>query len=249
MKTPVDLFTDKVHLLTHAERHVLAYIEAHLTNAKRMSLTEMAEENNVSTTTVVRMCHHLGLNGFAELKYVLRDHHSSSVRRADNIVDQYKYVLEHALGAIDTKAIEEVTDAMKKSARIVVVAIGLTKPLGEYVSKKLMQMNKTSTYLYELHMIHLLPSWIEEDDLVLCISSSGEVELLIDLIEQLNARRIHSVAITNANSSSLAQLTSQSLNARVPKTSFAGFDITTRSTLTLLLDMIFESYIRKTLKP
>lgn len=249
MKTPVDLFTDKVHLLTHAERHVLAYIEAHIGEAKRMSLTEMAEVNNVSTTTVVRMCHHLGLNGFAELKYVLRDHHSTSVAKADNIVDQYKYIMEHALNSIDGRVIEEITDAMKDAVRIVVVAIGLTKPLGEYLSKKLMQMNQTSTYVYELHMIHLLPSWIEEDDLVLCISSSGEVELLLDLIEQLNGRRIRSVAITNTTSSSLAQLTSLSINARVPKASYAGFDITVRATLTLLLDMLFESYIRKTRKP
>lgn len=43
--------------LTYTKKQIMYYIENHLADASSMSLTDIAEENNVSTTTIVRLRH------------------------------------------------------------------------------------------------------------------------------------------------------------------------------------------------
>ncbi|TGB00757.1 MurR/RpiR family transcriptional regulator [Halobacillus salinus] len=240
----MEKFSGHLSELTHSEKHVLYYIEDHLEQAKTMPLTKMAEANSVSTTTIVRMCHKLGLDGFAELKYILKTIDATIMPTDQNPVERYVTDITNSLETIAHEDLEEIAGLMKGANRIVILSVGLTKMAGEYLSKRLMQLNQTSTYIYESHMIDLISNWIGRDDLVIFLSSSGETETLLNAADKIGHLNVPSVSVTNDPDSTLRKLTTHGVSAPVQKVTYVGYDVSARSTLVMLCDLIFE-YVLK----
>lgn len=245
----LDTFSTYLPELTHSEKHVLYYIEDNLEQSKTMPLTKMADANNVSTTTIIRLCHKLGLEGYAELKYHLKDIDATSLPNDDeDPIQRYLQDIPATLKKLQPDSLVSIAISMQKAERIVILSVGLTKTIGEYLSKRLMQMNQSSTYIYESHMIDLISNWIGRDDLVIFISSSGETETLLKAAEKLSHLNIPSVAVTNNPDSPLPALTNENISAPVRKASYEGYDVSARSTLVMLADLIFEYYLKLILK-
>ncbi|WP_082233272.1 MurR/RpiR family transcriptional regulator [Halobacillus massiliensis] len=240
----LDKFAAKIPLLTHSEKRVLYFIEHHLEQSKMMPLTQMAEENSVSTTTVIRLCHKLGLEGYSELKFFLKSCHSDVLPEDIDPITRYLQDVQKSLSQLSSASLEELAFSLDKADRIVILSVGLTKMIGEYLSKRLMQMNLSSTYIYESHMIDLISNWISRDDLVIFISSSGETETLIKACEKLDHLNINTAAITNNPASDLYKMCRQSISAPVQKVSYEGYDVSNRSSLVMLADLTFEYFLK-----
>ncbi|MGP4079085.1 MurR/RpiR family transcriptional regulator [Pseudalkalibacillus sp. R45] len=242
----VDHFSQALPSLTHSEKHVLYHIENNFETAKNQSLTQMAEAINVSTTTIVRMCHKLGLAGFSELKYTLKTFDlEDELPESTPAIDRYISGLNTTLQHLGAEHFYKVSEMMTDANRVVIVGVGLSKMMGEYFSKLLMQVNKPTFYTYESHIIDLLPNMIEECDLVVFISSSGETKTLVDIAEKLKFANHTTLAITNAADSTLAKLASYSLSGTVKRVQYAGYDLTARSTLLVIIDILFEFFLKE----
>ncbi|KMY60653.1 MurR/RpiR family transcriptional regulator [Geobacillus stearothermophilus] len=240
----LDRFSNYIGQLTHAEKHVLYYIDGHVEQAKQLSLTAMAEKNNVSTTTIIRMCHKLGLEGFSELKYILKTIDDQAIPVGENTIERYKADMNQTLDSLERKHVEEISQLIFEANRVLIVAVGLSKMIGEYFSKLLIQVNKPSSYVYESHIIDLLPNMVQPKDMVIFISSSGETKTIVQAAEKLRFKNIETIAITNSADSTLAKLVRKHISAYVQRVQFAGYDLSARSTLVVLIDILFEFFIK-----
>ncbi|OQP05166.1 MurR/RpiR family transcriptional regulator [Geobacillus sp. 46C-IIa] len=240
----MDRFSNYIGQLTHAEKHVLYYIDGHVEQAKQLSLTAMAEKNNVSTTTIIRMCHKLGLEGFSELKYILKTIDDQAIPVGENTIERYKADMNQTLDSLERKHVEEISQLIFEANRVLIVAVGLSKMIGEYFSKLLIQVNKPSSYVYESHIIDLLPNMIQPKDMVIFISSSGETKTIVQAAEKLRFKNVETVAITNNADSTLAKLVRKHISAYVQRVQFAGYDLSARSTLVVLIDILFELFMK-----
>ncbi|MED3746769.1 MurR/RpiR family transcriptional regulator [Geobacillus stearothermophilus] len=240
----LDRFSNYIGQLTHAEKHVLYYIDGHVEQAKQLSLTAMAEKNNVSTTTIIRMCHKLGLEGFSELKYILKTIDDQAIPVGENTIERYKADMNQTLDSLERKHVEEISQLIFEANRVLIVAVGLSKMIGEYFSKLLIQVNKPSSYVYESHIIDLLPNMVQPKDMVIFISSSGETKTIVQAAEKLRFKNIETIAITNSADSTLAKLVRKHISAYVQRVQFAGYDLSARSTLVVLIDILFEFFMK-----
>lgn len=248
MSALINYFSDKLNSLTYAEKHIFYYIDSNLEKAKKESLTKMADENNVSTTTIVRMCSKLGLSGFSELKYILKTIDINTNPYIDNYIGIIKNNINLSLDKLSIDNINKLVNMIKEAKKVIIVSVGLSKPMGEYFSKLLMQANKSSFYIYESHIIDLLDKSSTHDDLIIFISNSGETHTLTNIAEKLSYRNFKTAAIVNTPDSSLSKLVDTSINTYSEKSNLYGYDITARSTLLIILDVIFAYYINNTIK-
>ncbi|WBL14766.1 MurR/RpiR family transcriptional regulator [Sutcliffiella sp. NC1] len=244
----IDRFASSVASLSHSEKHVLYYIDDHLDEAKTLPLTEMADINNVSTTTIVRMCHKLGLEGFTELKYILKTLDKDYIPSDENILNRHQHDINTMLSQLTIDDINKMTNLMMSADKVIIVAVGLSKMMGEYLSKLLMQVNKPTFYVYESHIIDLLSNMVGKNDLVVFISSSGETQTIVKIAEKLRYHQTSTAAITNTVDSQLNSLVTTAVSANVERVTFGGYDLTARSTLLVLIDIIFESYLMQKLR-
>ena len=239
----INRFSDNLHKLSHAEKHIFYYIDSNLEKAKNLSLTAMAEENNVSTTTIVRMCNKLGLSAFSELKYILRnlDKENNTINNED-FIHNLNTSISESLNNLNIDNIKKLSNLIKKSKKTIIVSAGLSKPMGEYLSKLIKQSNKSSFYIYESHIIDLLDKTADKDDLIIFISNSGETKTLVSIAEKLRYRNFNTSAIINNPDSPLSKLVTIPINTYSKKINLLGYDITPRSTLSLIIDIIFGIY-------
>lgn len=245
MSAFINYFSDKISNLTYAEKHIFYFINSDLEKAKKLSLTKMAEENNVSTTTIVRMCTNLGLTGFSELKYILKNINNDLTPNIDNYICMIKNSLNLSLDKLSIDNINNLADLIHSAKKVIIVSVGLSKPMGEYFSKLLMQTNKSSFYIYESHIIDLLDKSSSHDDLILFISNSGNTSTLTTVAEKLSYRNFKTAAIVNTPDSKLSKFVDISINTFSEKSTLYDYDITPRSTLLIIIDIIFAYYINK----
>ncbi|WP_251862224.1 MurR/RpiR family transcriptional regulator [Clostridium sp. Marseille-Q2269] len=236
-------FQNKLPSLSYSEKHVFYYIDNNLNLAKTQSLTKMAEVNSVSTTTIIRMCHKLDLLGFSELKYIIKSINQDNLSKNENIIKSIVTDINSTAENINHDDLNELIKMIDRSEKIIIVAVGLTKTIGEYFSKLLMQFNKNSIYIYESHIIDLLPNTLHYKDLVIFISNSGKTQTLISIAEKLSFGNFKTACIVNSPNSPLANLSRLSISGEVEKNEFKGYDITPRSSLVFLIDIIYNSYI------
>ena len=245
MSALINYFSDKINNLTYAEKHIFYFINSDLEKAKKLSLTKMAEENNVSTTTIVRMCTNLGLTGFSELKYILKNMNNDLTPNIDNYIGMIKNSLNISLDKLSIDNINNLADLIHTAKKVIIVSVGLSKHMGEYFSKILMQTNKSSFYIYESHIIDLLDKSSSHDDLILFISNSGNTSTLTTVAEKLSYRNFKTAAIVNTPDSKLSKFVDISINTFSEKSTLYDYDITPRSTLLIIIDIIFAYYINK----
>lgn len=83
------------NLLSEEEERIITSITAHIEKGgKRPGIQQIANENYLSTTFIVKMCKRLGFDGYSELYYHLARQLSSGEKRKDNftlktLIDNY----------------------------------------------------------------------------------------------------------------------------------------------------------------
>ena len=97
--------------LSTKERLVADYILANKPLLKSMSIQSLAKANDVSTTTILRLCHKLGYQGFSDLKIDLitssGSHNHEKILQEDINLDDSIESVNHKIQLIEKSSIDE----------------------------------------------------------------------------------------------------------------------------------------------
>lgn len=240
MSNIIQYFSPYVSTLSESEKHVLYFVDA-LPNNKypQIGLVQLAEDANVSTTTVIRMCHKLQFTGFSEFKFFI-----SKKETDDDGENTIKQRIKQVTTAKNIKDYQKAAMVVQRSKRVFVVGVGLSKVAAEYFSKLLLQTSKESSYIYDSHILTLLPGTLTSEDLVVIISASGKTATILAVAQQLHYKNIPTIAITNVLDTELQHYTDFSFSTGIPKQLYNGFDVSPRSLIFIILDIIFDTYIK-----
>ncbi len=237
MPNLIQLFETQVHLLSASELHVLYTLEnMNSDQYHALTLIQLAKLANVSTTTVIRMCHKMNLDGFSELKYSLLSL-PSTVQNPMSFFQQIESLKQNQ------PVYKTIADQLIEANKVLIIGVGLSKPIAEYLSKLLLQSGKDSRYIYDSHILTLLPQSVKKNDLIIYISSSGKTKTIHNVASQLYHKQCHTVGITNQFDQQLQQYCDIYLTTDVPSQQINHFDVTPRSYLMFVVDMIFEHYL------
>ena len=121
------------------------------------------------------------------------------------------------LDAQFTLAVETLTEALSRRNKLVVVGIGKSGNIGQKMAATFNSTGATSVLLDPANALHGDIGLLDDGDVVLALSYSGESEELINLIGAVKRFPVQIIALTGAPKSSLAKLGDVVLNARVPK--------------------------------
>jgi arabinose-5-phosphate isomerase len=119
-------------------------------------------------------------------------------------------------GAIE-QAVGLIVSSLKEGGKIVVVGIGKSGNVGQKIAATLTSTGSTSVVLNPVDAMHGDLGIVNDGDLVLALSYSGESEELLNLIPALKRFAVKIISFTGASRSSLARYSDVVLNVRVPK--------------------------------
>ncbi len=144
----------------------------------------------------------------------------SHLARAREVFDTEMAALKAVRSLLDSsfdRAVALVVDALQRRCKIVVVGIGKSGHIGRKIAATLTSTGSTSVVLDSVDALHGDLGILNDGDLILALSYSGESEELINLMPAIKRFSVKIISITGAPKSSLAQFSDLVLNVRVPR--------------------------------
>jgi arabinose-5-phosphate isomerase len=133
-------------------------------------------------------------------------------------------------------AVEVIVEALKRRGKIVVVGIGKSGNVGQKISATLTSTGAPSVLLNSVDALHGDLGIVNDGDVILALSYSGESEELLNLLPALKRFSVKIISLTGNLKSSLAKHSDVSLNVKVPKEA-CPFNLAPTSSTTAMLVM------------
>lgn len=137
--------------------------------------------------------------------------------------------------AFDT-AVKTIVFALQNSGKIVVVGVGKSGNVGTKIAATLTSTGSTSVVLSSVDALHGDLGVVNDGDVVLALSYSGESDELLNLLPPLKRFSVKIIALTGNLKSSLATHSDIALNVHVPKEA-CPFNLAPTASTTAMLVM------------
>src|SRR5271154_2505906 len=163
----------------------------------------------------------------------------SHLARAREVFDVELAALKNVRRLLDKSfdaAVEQVVETLKRRGKIVVVGIGKSGNIGSKIAATLTSTGSTSVVLNSVDALHGDLGIVNDGDLIIALSYSGESDELLNLMPALKRFSVKIIAITGAPKSALARFSDVVLNVKVPKEA-CPFNLAPTSSTTATLVM------------
>ena len=218
-----------------------------------MSIHDLAKTTFVSTTTIIRLCKKLNLEGYSHLKYFLRDKAVSSQqeeniyasRSLQELLAEELSDIEHTAKAIDLHAVNEIAALMHQKTQIHFFAKGLTSIVFEYASRHLLSLSRHVTLYQDTHIAYIQAEQLTQNDIVFLASLSGETEQVVRVAQIARARNAKTVVFTVNPTSRLAKLGDYHFHLVNDATTTLDVDTKSRCQLMLILNIIIKAFVQQ----
>lgn len=199
--------------LFSAEKRVAAYILEHPDEVLGLNISELAQKSEVGDATIVRMCKHLGYQGFYQMKLLMsRDagqaRHSYSEQALNSVSGLCSANAARVASLADTLQMEnllKIAALIKKAKRVFIAAVGNTTPVAMDLGFRLGRCGIPCSYpvLPEYFLNDI--STATSDDLLIAISRSSASKQVIQAMELAKKNHMHTLVITGAAHMQLAK--------------------------------------------
>jgi arabinose-5-phosphate isomerase len=133
-------------------------------------------------------------------------------------------------------AVEVIVEALAQRGKIIVVGIGKSGNVGRKISATLTSTGSTSVVLNSVDALHGDLGIVNDGDVILALSYSGESEELLNLLPALKRFCVKVISFSGGVKSSLARHSDLVLNVRVPKEA-CPFNLAPTASTTAMLVM------------
>src|SRR5437870_2923390 len=162
--------------------------------------------------------------------------HFAKARKVFDIeLEAIKNVRAHLDETFD-HAVELIVEALRQRGKIVVVGVGKSGNVGQKIAATLTSTGSTSVVLNSVDALHGDLGVVNDGDIILALSYSGESEEMVNLMPALKRFSIKIISVTGAPRSSLARHSDVVLSVRVPREA-CPFNLAPTASTTAMLVM------------
>lgn len=247
---------DEYGNMTSSQKKIGAYILKEPSSVIKSSITELCNKTGVkSEASIVRFYRLLGFSGYKEFKIRMAQelagrtfYHSYE----DINVDDEPSVVKNKIfnGAISTliansqidniNVYEAARDMINQSNRIIFLGYAASAALCYYAYFRFLQLGLDCHFFMDSHINAALLANPNPNDLLFCVSHSGETRDLIDLIEEMPQNDVSILLITSKENSTLAKMADIVLVTKSDETSIATDAMNSRVAQICAIDSLFS---------
>lgn len=133
-------------------------------------------------------------------------------------------------------AVAEILDCLNERGKIVVVGIGKSGNVGQKIAATLTSTGSTSFVLSSVDALHGDLGIVNDGDVVLALSYSGESEEMVNLMPAIRRFAVKIISLTGDPKSTIARHSDVALNVKVPKEA-CPFNLAPTTSTTAMLVM------------
>ncbi|MEV8249676.1 MurR/RpiR family transcriptional regulator [Microbacterium sp. NPDC076768] len=224
-----------------------------------LSVAELAQRCDTSTTSVVRFCKRLGYEHVRELRnHVLRDVEretfdtaafpdvSGDIDRNDTLADIVAKVslaetlsLADTAKVLDTESLRASVDAITSSTRVDIFGVGASSIVGLDLQRKLTRIGRTALEWSDPHAAWTSAATLGPGNVAIAVSHSGATTDTIEFLLLARKAGATTIAITNHAGAPLAGQADIVLTTAARETGFRSGALGSRIAQLMVVDCIF----------
>jgi DNA-binding MurR/RpiR family transcriptional regulator len=227
--------------LTKKDKHIASYILENQKNAHSWNIKDLAQLTNASNATITRFCHKLNYHSFSEFKTLISQElhqHPKPAHLTEKITDYYNQLIYSSSQLINPLQIIELIQAIQRASKIVVCGLGSSGLSAIEFGNRLTRMGLTIDAIKDPHMMIMSATLLNEGDLLIAISNSGETDAVVQACETAKKEKATIFAITNRNHTRLTEIATDVLFASDNRTIIDERFINSQLPIYFILDML-----------
>ncbi|MEY8752269.1 MurR/RpiR family transcriptional regulator [Alkalicoccobacillus gibsonii] len=248
----------KKESITASERKIIDQLNQH-DKPFLLSMNELSLLSNVSEPSVVRLYRKLGYASYQELKVALAQELAESKSNAtetndiqvgdqadvvfEKISDQISSALSMTQDQLNVSTIEQAILALQQAKRLYFFGQGLSGTIAEDGAHKFMRLGETTLSVKDPHYQAIYASHMNEQDVVVAISHSGETVDIIDVVEIAKNNGAKIIVITSNRNTTLASMATFLLLTQAAETTKRSDAMVSRIVQLTLIDTLYTRMV------
>ena len=206
--------------LSSKKRAIADYVVENPEKTLRGSITRMAKDCGCNPSTIVRFCREVGYKGFPEMKIDLASDLSGPLKQFNGRIrkeDGFSKIKSELLGIyfsslnetfskLDEEDVRKAASLIMKAQRIALSGVGASGAIASEAQAKFMRIGRLASYHADPHYQKIASSLLDQRDVLVAISFSGETRDVLSSVEIARAKGVPVLAITGNGNSKLAEL-------------------------------------------
>ncbi|MGG3940315.1 MurR/RpiR family transcriptional regulator [Peribacillus psychrosaccharolyticus] len=249
-----------INQLPNSERKVAQYILTNPKESVRMTIHELANHANASSSAVTRFCRSIEVNSFADLKVSLSSHISQPEKKGfydiepnetiasikEKIVSNSVQTIEETAHYLDEEVINKIVESMRNADVIYVYGLGASWLVAEDITQKWLRLGKVVSANQDPHITATALAASSKNTVFFCISNSGETEEILRLVDIAKINDIKTIGLSKIGNNGLAKKVDMSLHhVRAPEAEFRSAATSSLFAQFLTISIIFYAYVSK----
>ena len=258
MKSALLLLRESAGSLSDTERDIAEFILEDPEKAIDMSIHELAKRTFSSSSSVVRLCHRLGFEGYKDFRKAVT--YELAVRRQSHVEEQkelkrsdsleeiiekitYKNImsLEDTRNLMDVQSLQECLWRIRKARCIHLFGLGASLIAAKDLYLKLLRLNKLAVINEDWHSQLVQAHNATEKDLGIVISYSGNTSEVIECMKAMKENGTPIIAITRCLPSPVSQLADHKLYTTANESTFRSGAMSSRISQLNIIDILYTA--------
>lgn len=203
--------------MSDAERRVAHWMLDNPEQAIRASMSAIAQQNDVSDTTVLRMCRTAGFEGFTDLKLALvredrklvtksaEPEPDADIRAAHAAFNANLQAMSDTLAVLETGAFIAAIDRIASASKILIGGVGGSGLVAQVLYQRCSRLGLRCDAPVDSQLQLMHAALLGPGDLAICISHSGITRDVVLMLEEAHLRGAATLCITGNRKSPLAE--------------------------------------------
>lgn len=233
--------------LTETETAILRWLEDNAAAAAHMNLAELCGRLYTSNATVVRFCQKLGLSGYNDFKYQLRDELSRSqtpVFTSDGYIERTMARFKDTIAALDLRQLEEITELLTSGRPLYIYGTNLSALPARYLQIVLNSLDFPSILIEWNALLNGLVRNMHEETVLLVLSARGRADYL-EAFRMARKRNLTTVLLTGEPKSPLIPYSTITVCTNDLEEFRSGMDIDPRLGFFTVIQILIEMAAQK----
>ena len=246
---------------TKSDKVLIEYIKENIEDVFYKSISQISKESGIGEATITRFSKKMGYSGLQDFKVTLAREISGlknrtiinrSIENDEGVMESARKlfnsnirILENTFNIIDGNDIEKATDMIINAKKVFFIGIGYSGMTAEDSNYKFSRIGFNCMSLDSSHNMIMMASLMDEDDVIVAISHSGETDEIIKTVNIAKANGASVISVTEDKSSRLRDVSDVNLGYFSGESILETGSISSKLAQFFIIDIVYTQVVKE----
>lgn len=246
---------------TKSDRVLIEYIKENIEDVVYKPISQISKESGIGEATITRFSKKMGYSGLHDFKVTLsreisglknRNIINKSIENDEGVMESARKlfdsnirILENTFNIIDGNDIEKATDMIINAKKVFFIGIGYSGMTAEDSNYKFSRIGFNCMSLDSSHDMIMMAALMDEDDVVVAISHSGETDEIIKAVSIAKENGARVISVTEDKSSRLRDVSDVSLRYFSGESILETGSISSKLAQFFVIDLVYTQVVKE----